>query len=163
MKNETFPVELEQLAMAGYFFEALDKETPLHIPRGLPSEVYNKDRIRYAQSPTSLPRLIANMNIYGPFIIGPEDQKILLLHRDLFNILETTDISQTAIPGVIQIITQHLPIKQSRNYNPKTYFPGRDNAGYIIHMMPETMPENIKWNSIDLKTYSHIRHEKYRG
>jgi hypothetical protein len=134
MERESIPSELEMLARAGYHFR----------------EGYT-DKIRFAQIDMALPFPIHRVYTEGPYVLGPEEGKKLLFSRDLFNSLNTTDISQTENPGVIQVITQHVPMPKNKN-----------NAGYMIHMLPETMPEGIDWKTFDLKTYNKLRYECFR-
>ena len=134
MGKISIPSELEMLARAGYNFR----------------EGFT-DKIRYAQIDEELPFPIHCLYNDGTYVLGPEEDKKLLVSRDLFNSLDTTDISQTEIPGILQVITQHAPMPENIN-----------NAGYLIHMLSNTMPEDIEWKTFDLKTYNKLRYEHFR-
>jgi hypothetical protein len=137
MEKTDMPSELEMLAGAGFHFR----------------EEY-AEKIKYAEVDTNLPFPGICLYADGPYILGPEKGEKLLVVRDIFNKIGTSDLSQTKIPGVIQIITQHstmMGIGKSKNM-----------AGYIIHMLPHTMPKDIDWKTFDLKTYNRLREEYYR-
>ena len=124
------PQELEMLARAGYSFREGFTE-----------------KIRYEKIDKGLPFPHPCLYEDGTYVVGPEEGKELLVTRDLSNYLETLDISQTETPGVLQIVTQHLSLPHNKN-----------NAGYLIHMHSETMPQ-IDWREFDLKTYNLLSRE----
>jgi len=134
MGKKSIPSELEMLARAGY-----------HFREGFTGN------IRYAQIDEALPFPEHCLYEDGTYVLGPEEGRKLLVTRDLFNSLNTLDISQTQIPGVLQVITQHVPMPENKN-----------NAGYLIHMLPDTMPEGIDWKTFDLKTYNKLRYKHFR-
>lgn len=117
--------KLESLAMAGYYFRDLYSSKILVATlRKLP-----------LPEPCIYP--------VGQYVLGPEKDKLLLFRGDIFNQIDTCDISQTATAGVVQIITQQ-------------------HVGYVIHLNHDTLPEDVKYSSIDLQTYNRFR-EKFRA
>lgn len=140
MVKTQMPSELEMLARAGYHFR----------------EGFTK-KIRYTQTDEELPFREPCLYNDGTYVLGPEKNEELLIVRDLFNSLNTTEISQTQIPGVLKIVTQHLPMSADFDYPA-----GKNNAGYLIHMSSETIPKDIDWKTFDLKTYNKLRYDHYR-
>jgi hypothetical protein len=89
--------------------------------------------------------------IDAKYLLGPKPGEMLLVTRDIFNTLETEEISQTEVPGILQIITQDIPMPVNK-----------DNAAYLIHMQSYSMPKDMLWKTFDLKTYNRLRAEKFR-
>jgi hypothetical protein len=132
-KEETEVLEkLESLAMAGYHFR----------------EGYSSKILVATLDELPLPERCVYPN--GPYILGPEEGKLLLFRRDIFNRLNTMDISQTEVPGVIQIITQHRPMPENVN-----------QVAYLIHLSHDTLPKDVHYDTIDLMVYNQFR-EKFK-
>ncbi len=131
---KTIPPELEMLARAGY-----------HFREGL------TDKIRFAKIGGRLSFPPHWLFYDGIYVLGPEENRTLLVAHDQFHMLETLEFSQTETPGVIQVITQpvHMPVE-------------KPSVAYFIHMSNETTPKDAMWSEFDLRTYNKLRTDNYR-
>ncbi|MFH1210893.1 MAG: hypothetical protein V1645_03170 [archaeon] len=125
--------KLEGLAKAGYYFR--DKDLLRHL-------VPEKILLTEAFEPAVPLEIWLHRRAKGSVMLGPEKDKLLLFSRDFLtkakNHVETWDISQSYLPGVVQIYTQ-------------------EDLIYIIHQTHSTLPTERHYEYMALEEYERRR------
>jgi len=123
--------KLEGLAKAGYYFG----RTP---GRPLDPNLHDSkltDKILITDTDEVVVPLHKCFYPKSVLALGPEKDKLLLFSRDFFYKVDSSNIQQSPLPGVVQIYTQEHQL-------------------YIIHQTHDTLPPDKKFEFMTVKEYN---------